>query len=453
MKKKDFTRRRFIATVSTSSLAAVAIGGIPMIGCTTNNAKKLAILGGEPIRKNKSWPEWPTYLVDEYFLDSIMKTAKSGTWCRIQSGARVPTWQKEFAKLEGAKKCMAVQTGTAALHTSLEALGIGPGDEVITSPLTDPGTIAAILNTRALPVMADLDRESFQNDAEDIERRITENTKVIMPVHIGGMPSEMDRIMAIAKKHKLLVVEDSCQGHLSEYQGKKLGTIGDLGGFSFQSRKTISCGEGGAIISDDEELIEKCYTIQNHGTSRQGRTETIGPKYRMNEWEAAVLLGQLPGVEERFARRNENADYLTSRLKDVPGIIPQKKYKGTGKVSWYLYMMSYHKEHFNNASRSKFLKALRAEGVGMSPYISQGLHKEPWVDHVLNLDVYKSFYSRERIQKYRDELSLPNTDKVTDEELIMLWSSGPLLGTKDDMDDVANAIIKIYENRDQLGSI
>ena len=452
MKKKNFTRRRFITTVSAGSFAAVASSAIPMIGCATNNAKKLAILGGEPVRnKNKNWPKWP--YVDEEVLDSVMKTAKSRIWCRIQSGSRVPIWEKEFAKLEGAKKCVAVQTGTAALHTSLEVLGIGPGDEVITSPLTDPGTIASILNVRALPVMADLDRESFQNDAEDIERRITENTKVIMPVDIAGTPCEMDRIMAIAKKHNLLVVEDSCQGHLAEYQGKKLGNFGDLGCFSFQSSKTISCGEGGAIIGDNEELMEKCYTVQNHGTSRQGRTETIGPKYRMNDWEAAALLGQLPGVKERFVRRNENADYLTSRLKDFPGLVPQKKYKGTGRVPWYLYMMSYHKEHFNNADRSKFLKALSAEGIVLSPYISNGLHREPWTDHILTLKVYQKMYSPARLKRYRDELSCPNCDKVTDEELVMLWSSGPLLGTKEDMDDVINAIMKVYDNRDKLNSI
>jgi dTDP-4-amino-4,6-dideoxygalactose transaminase len=262
----------------------------------------------------------------------------------------------------------------------------------------------------------------------------------------------MDRIMEIAKKHNLKVIEDSCQAHLAEYQGKKLGTIGDLGCFSFQSSKTIACGEGGAIIGNDEELMDKCYTVHNHGTSRRGRTEVAGPKYRMNEFEAAVLLGQLSGVRERFARRNANAAHLTYRLKDFPGITPQKLYEGTPNGSYYLYPMTYHKEYFNDADRSKFLKALRAEGISLSPYIGQGLHKEPWVEHILSSKVYQKMFSKERLQRYREENRCPNCDKVC-QEMVMIWASGPLLGTRADMDDVANAIIKVYENRDKLSSI
>ena len=334
----------------------------------------------------------------------------------------------------------------------MEALGIGAGDEVITSPYTDPGTIASILSARALPVLADLDTESYQLDPEDVERRITENTKAIMPVHMMGQPCNMERIMQIAKKHNLKVIEDACQGHLAEYQGKQLGTIGDVGCFSFQSSKTIACGEGGGIIGDNEELMDKCYTVHNHGTSRRGRTEVAGPKYRMNEFEAAVLLGQLSGVKERFARRNENAAYLTVRLKDVPGIVPQKLYEGTKSGSFYLYTATYRKEHFDGVDRGTFFKALSAEGVSLSPYIRQGLHREPWVENILNSKLYKKMFSAERLKQYREELACPKCDQVC-REMAMLWASGPLLGTKSDMDDVANAIIKVYENRDELRSI
>ncbi|MHC4752846.1 MAG: DegT/DnrJ/EryC1/StrS family aminotransferase [Planctomycetota bacterium] len=382
-----------------------------------------------------------------------MKTTKSRIWCRIQSrSGTVPTFEKEFARLIGVKFCVATGSGTQALHTCVEALGIGPGDEVITSPYTDPGTIASILSARALPVLADLDCESYQLDPEDVERRITENTKAIMPVHMMGQPCDMDSIMSIAKRHNLKVIEDAAQAHLAEYRGKKLGTIGDLGCFSFQSSKTIACGEGGGIIGDDEELMDKCYTVHNHGTSRRGRTEVAGPKYRMNEFEAAVLLGQWPGIQERFARRNKNAAYLTDRLKDVPGIRPQKLYEGTSNGSFYLYATSYLKEYFNGAERSKFLKAVAAEGVGLSGYIAQGLHREPWVEHILNRPVYKKMFSEKRLQQYRDENECPNCDKVC-QEMAMIWASGPLLGTKEDMDDVADAIIKVYENRDKLSSV
>jgi dTDP-4-amino-4,6-dideoxygalactose transaminase len=451
MNTNDLTRRQFIAAASAGSLAAVASRTIPAYGNIAKKATKLAILGGEPVRKNKSWPNWPYW--DENVIDSIVKTTKSRIWCRIQSeSGTVPTFEKKFAQLLGTKFCVATGSGTQALHTCVEALGIGPGDEVITSPYTDPGTIASILSARALPVLADLDRESYQLDPNEVEKRITENTKAIMPVHMMGQPCDMSRIMEIAKKHNLRVIEDAAQAHLAEYKGKKLGTIGDVGCFSFQSSKTIACGEGGGIIGNDEELMDKCYTVHNHGTSRRGRTEVAGPKYRMNEFEAAVLLGQLPGVEERFAHRNQNAAYLTSRLKDIPGIAAQKLYEGTASGSFYIYAMTYRKEHFNNADRSKFLKALRAEGVSLDGYIGQGLHREPWTEHILNSKVYQKMFAPERLQRYRQENNCPRCDQVC-QEMVMIWATGPLLGSKEDMDDIANAIVKVCENRDKLSSV
>src|SRR5262249_34663611 len=148
----------------------------------------------------------------------------------------------EFAALMGSRFCVATGSGTQALHTCVEALGIGTGDEVITSPYTDPGTIAGILSARALPVLADIDPASYQLDPDDVERKVTETTRAIMPVHMMGQPAHLERVMALAKKHGLLVIEDACQAHLSEYQGKKLGTIAPLGCFSFQTSKTIACG-------------------------------------------------------------------------------------------------------------------------------------------------------------------------------------------------------------------
>jgi perosamine synthetase len=450
MTRGDLTRRQFLAAASAGSLAA-ASRTVPAYGNMTKKATKLAILGGEPVRKNKSWPAWPYW--DEKVIESVLKTTRSGIWCRIQSSTgTVPTFEKEYAKLMGTKACVATGSGTQALHTCVEALGIGPGDEVITSPYTDPGTIASILSARALPVLADIDPESYQLDPADVERRITENTKAIMPVHMMGQPCDIDGIMAIAKKHNLKVIEDAAQAHLAEHRGRKLGTIGDVGCFSFQASKTIACGEGGGIIGNDEELMDQCFTVHNHGTSRRGRTETIGPKYRMNEFEAAILLGQLPGVIERYTRRNENAAYLTARMKAIPGLVPQKLYEGTNSGSFYLYAMSYHKEHFDGVDRAAFLRALNAEGVSLSPYIDRGLHRELWIDHVLSSKVYQKMYSEERLRRYRDESPCSNCDKVC-QEMAMIWASGPLLGTKEDMAEVADAVEKVYENRDQLRSI
>lgn len=448
MKQHDLTRRQFLAAASATSLAAVASSALPAYADTGRTTSKLALLGGEPVRKNKSWPVWP--YVDDKMVQAVTETARSGIWCRIQSTTgTVPTFEQQYAKLMGTKFCVATGSGTQALHTCVEALGINAGDEVITSPYTDPGTIQAILSARALPVLADLDPASYQLDPADVERRINENTRAIMPVHMMGQPCDLEAILALGRKHNLPVIEDACQAHLAEYQGKKLGALGTFGCFSFQTSKTIACGEGGAIIGDDEELMDKCFTVQNHGTNRQGRTVTIGPKYRMNEFEAAILLGQMAGAQERFLRRNENAAYLTARLKDCPGVIPQKLYPGTASGSFYLYTMSYRKEHFNNVDRARFLKAVDAEGVGLSPYIERGLHREPWIENVVKTRAYQKTFSAARLRQYQDEMACPKCDQVC-QEMVMLWASGPLLGNRSDMDDIADAILKVYENRDQL---
>ena len=441
--KHGVGRREFLAATGI----ALTVPGVVVRGNPTKATSQLAILGGEPIRKGKSWPPWPYR--DDSVVDSVVRTAKSGVWSRIQSKTgNVPTFEKKYAELMGAKLCVGTGSGTQALHTCVEALEIGPGDEVITSPYTDPGTLQGILCARALPVLADLDAESFQLDPADVERRITENTRAIIPVHIMGQPCDMKRILAIAKKHNLKVIEDTCQGHLAEHQGQKLGTIGDLGCYSFQASKTIACGEGGAIVGNDEQLMERCRTVQNHGTSARG-TEVIGPKYRMNEFEAAVLLGQMAGVTERFEKRKQNAAYLSSKFKGFPGLVPQKLYDESDVGAYYVYGMTYDKQHFNGASRHVFIKAMRAEGIGFSEYIRPGLHKEPWVDTILNARVYQHMYSAQRLQQYREQNHCPVCDEVC-EKTVAFWSSGILLAEKEDIDQIADAVFKVHENRDKL---
>jgi dTDP-4-amino-4,6-dideoxygalactose transaminase len=239
---------------------------------------------------------------------------------------------------------------------------------------------------------------------------------------------------------------------MAEYQGKMVGLIGDAGCLSFQTSKVFCCGEGGAIMSANEELMDKCYTVMNHGTAKNGKTMTIGSKYRMNEFEGAVLLGQMPGIWERHNTRNKNAKYLTEQLKDIPGLVPQKLYDGTTAGSFYLYTWSYKKEHWNNAPREKFLKAVAAEGISLSPYIANGLHREPWTEHIQTLPEYKTMFGPARMKKFREELNLPKCDQVC-QDMVMLWASGPLLGTQADMDDLINAVRKVYANRDKLNSI
>lgn len=452
-------RRNFIGKVSAGTLAYIAAYSMPSFAGTSGSPDKLAILGGVPVRNKMSWPQWP--FRNQQMVDNLANTTQSGIWSRIDSPhGRVAQWEEDFAVMAGARYCVATGSGTQSLNTSLFALGIGPGDEVITSPYTDMGTVSAILTCHALPVFVDLDTASYQLDANEVEKKITSRTKAIIPVHMLGHPCEMERIMAIAKKHGLHVVEDAAQAHLVTYQGKKLGNIGELGCFSFQASKQISCGEGGAVIGNDPQLMDKVYAVMNHGTAKAplkypggnhtGYDITIGPKYRMNEFQACVLQGQQATIQSRFDLRNENAEYLRAQLKDFPGLQLQKRYPGTANGAYYLLGMSYKKEHFNNADRSLFLKAIGAEGVGLSGYIANGLHKEPWTDYVMSLQSYRSQYGKKRMQQWYAEMQhLPGCDQVC-AEMAGLYAVGALLGTKKDMDTIVEAIMKVHRNREQL---
>ena len=452
--KNNFNRRSFITALSAGSVGAVISGSIPVNATILRGGHdKLAILGGEPIRaKGRIGPAWP--FVDDKMVESVVNTTRSGIWSRIQSRTgTVPTFEQEFPKLIGAQYTVGTGSGTQALSTCVEALGIGAGDEVITSPYTDMGTISSILTSRALPVMVDLDPDSYQLDPDEVEKAITKNTKAIMPVHIMGVPADMERIMAIAKKHNLKVIEDSCQAPFARYQGQAIGTIGDLGCFSFQASKAIACGEGGAVVGNDEALMDQCFTVHNRGASRKGKNETIGPKYRMNEFEGAILLAQISSAKERFLKRSENANYLSSKLKGFPGLVPQKQYPGTESGSYYHYAMTFHKEHWDGAVRTQFLKAINAEGIGFGSYIRNGLHREPWVDHIMGLKVYKTMYGQARLKSFKEDLNLPNCDRICDETLVSIWGSGTLLGTKKEMDSMIDGIMKVYDNRDKLKSL
>jgi dTDP-4-amino-4,6-dideoxygalactose transaminase len=342
--------------------------------------------------------------------------------------------------------------GTNALLTAMHVLDVGVGDEVIVSPYTFIATYNVVIGSAALPVFADTDPETFQINPDKIEERITERTRAIMPVHILGLPANMDRIMAIAKKHNLLVIEDACQAWLAEWRGKKLGTIGDLGCFSFQNSKHLPIGEGGAVVGNDEELMDQVHSYHNCGrpygcVKQTSRYPIIGTNRRMTEYQAAVGLSQIKRLEDDTERRNKNANYLTSKIKDIPGIVPVKLYEGTTRCAYHLYPFRYKKEHFNDAPRSKFLAALSREGIpcsgGYGPQYNDGL-----IEVALQSKNFTRSFPKSRLAQYRRELNYPGNDQLCEEAI---WLSQTLLlGSKRDIDDIANAIAKVAENKDQL---
>ena len=448
MNGKNVTRRQFLAAASVSTVAAVASRGIPAYARAGGKAGKLAILGGKAVR-TKSFPGWPVW--DKTAEQSVVSILRSGIWCRL-GGHTVSEFEEKYAKLMGVKRCVCTVNGTNALLTALHVLDIGVGDEVIVSPYTFIATYNVVIGSCALPVFADTDPETFQINPDKIKERINENTKAILPVHILGLPANMDKINAIAREHNLIVIEDACQAWMAEWKGKKCGTMGDLGCFSFQNSKHLPCGEGGAIIGNDDEIMDRCYSYHNCGRpygSVKGTSgyPIIGTNRRMTEYQAAILLSQMERLEEDTETRNKNAHYLTSKIKDIPGIVPHKLYEGVTKAAYHLYPFRYKKEHFNNLPRNRFLAALRAEGIpcsgGYGPQYRDGL-----IEVALNSKNFKRSFSKRRLNRYREELHYPDNDQLCEEAVWL--TQNLLLGPSSDMDDIADAILKVYENRNNL---
>ncbi len=247
------------------------------------------------------------------------------------TGDKVNTFAAKFAAYQGAQFGICVPNGTLAIQLGLKALGVGPGDEVITTPYTFIATPSAALMLGAKPVFVDIDPDTCNIDPAKIAGAITERTKAIIPVHIGGQPADMDGVLAVAREHGLRVLEDACQAWGAEWAGDRVGAIGDLGCFSFQAGKNINAGEGGIIVTNDPELAELCWSLHNVGRVRGGawyQHEILGWNFRMTEWQGAVLLAQLERLPEQEPVREAGARYLERRAgrsgRDLPCRGPPK---------------------------------------------------------------------------------------------------------------------------------
>lgn len=415
-----------------------------------------AILGGAPVwdpKQKVKWSKWPLWnsQTDE---PKVLEVLRSGVWSRA---GVVTQFENEWAKTIGAKRCLTTVNGTNAMICSLVNLNIGGGDEVIIPPYTFIATPQAVLQTGAMPIFVDTDPETFQIDVNKIEEKITSRTRAILPVHIAGLPADMERIMQIAKKYNLVVVEDACQAHLAEINHKKIGTFGNAGCFSFQNSKNIPMGEGGSIVSDDEEFMDRCYSYHNYGESygsmirRYGSGPTfLGTKLRMTEYQAAIGLAQLKRLEAQTVTRNENATYLKSQIKHIPGIEPYKLYDHVTRAAFHIFPFRYQKEQFKGLSRTEFIKALNAEGVPCSSGYTT-LNDKPYLQNAFQSKNFKMMYSNEILdfKKYQERNHCPQNDILCNEEAVWFMHE-LLLGPKSDMDYIVSAIDKIKKNAEAI---
>jgi dTDP-4-amino-4,6-dideoxygalactose transaminase len=402
---------------------------------------ELAINGGAPVR-TAPFPQWPQG--GEAEMEQLEKVLKAQQWGTL--GDQALTFAKKFAAYIGVKHGICVNNGTISLELILRGLNIGYGDEVIVPAYTFISTGSAVAIAGATPVFADIESCTYNIDPASIEANITSKTRAIIAVHIGGRPCNMDKIMEIAKKHGLYVIEDCAQAHGSQWRDRKVGSIGHAASFSFQQSKNLTSGEGGAILTDDFELFKEFWHYHNSGrayelASEFGGLMLMGTNGRMTEWQAAVLTAQLDKLEEQIDIRMENAAYLNKRLSQFDFITLLDPDHDITRNTYHLYIVKYNSKNSGGVSREKFISAMKAEGIPCSRgYVP--LYK---------MDAFMTDNFRKSTGSNRDysSLYLENTEKACNEE--GLWIPGRvLLGSKKDMDDIIEAMDKIRSNSSEL---
>jgi dTDP-4-amino-4,6-dideoxygalactose transaminase len=395
---------------------------------------KLAIEGGSPVRE-KPFPAWPIW--DEREEKALLDVLHSGRWGELD-GDKVHAFERAFAEYQGARHGVCVMSGTAGLEIGLRAAGVGAGDEVITTPYTFIATTNAVLTVDAIPILVDITEDTFNLDPDLIEAAITPRTKAILPVHFAGGAADMDAVLSLAEKHGLRVVEDACQGWGAEWRGRRLGALGDLGAFSFQSSKNVNAGEGGIILTNDDEVADLVWSMANVGRTKDGlwyEYAREGWNSRMTEWQGAILLAQLERADELAERRARNALYLARRLAEIPGINPLRVDPRITRHAWHLFIFRYESGAFGRLPRADFIRALQAEGVPCSPGYHLPINQTPPLLGGL-----------ERLRGFLDDVPPPRdcpvAERMCKQEAIWL-TQNMLLGDEADMDDIADAINKI----------
>jgi dTDP-4-amino-4,6-dideoxygalactose transaminase len=407
-------------------------------------SETLALHGGKKVR-TQPFASWPVFGdTDE---QRLVRALRSGKWGKL-NGEEVAEFERRFAAMHDCKHAIGVVNGTVSLRIALMAAGIKAEEEVIVPPYTFLATATAVVEANAVPVFADIDLETYNLDPIAVEAAITAKTRAIIPVHMAGQPADMDAIMAIAKKHGLVVIEDAAHAHGALYKGRGAGSIGHMGSFSFQSSKNLTSGEGGIITTNDDKLAEACRSIHNCGRIAGGlwyEHHVISANYRLGEFQGAILNSQLDRLEEQTKTRDRNGQYLAAKLSKIPGIHPQRRTAETTRHSYHLFLFRIDAKALG-APRAAVLKALAAEGIPVSGGYAIPLYRQPLF---LN-NAFGPYLPNANQTLDFGKVSCPNCEKICGEQGAWLEQS-LFLGTKSDMDDIARAFEKIYEHRNTLG--
>jgi len=415
---------------------------------------KLAINGGEPCIKEPVHSKWP--VVDERDAEHVAEVVRAGRggWCRLGlDDGEVSSFEREFAAYQGAEHCLAVSNGTVAIECALAGLGLRPGEEVIVPAITFVATASGVLMGRGIPVFADVIPETCQIDPEDIERKITERTAGIALVHYGGYPCDMTRIMKLAEKHGLFVLEDCAHAQGTQWEGRGAGSIGDVGTFSFQGSKSLTCGEGGAIVTKRQDVYEACWAYHHIGrglSAEKYEHETVGPNLRLCELQGAVLRTQLEKLPGQVERRMATEAALIEGLADIPGIEPLKPDARVTRRGYYFSILRLDEETWG-VGKETFRQAFGAEGLRVGSGYSSTVYELPvfakCAYDATGWPVAEGEEGYGRVVDYKD-VHCPNAERVAHHE--HLTFSAHTLLCPEFADQVLAILHKLWENRAEL---
>ena len=406
----------------------------------------LALLGGRK-SKSKPFPAWPQF--DDSERRALNEVLESRVWWRTP-GTKTLEFESGFARFHGAKHGVAVTNGTAALEVTMAALGVGPGDEVIVPDFTFVATASAVLFANALPVLVDVDPETYCIDPQLAEAAITSHTKAIIAVHMGGHPADLDRLKKICERHKIALVEDSSHAHASEWRGQRIGTFGVAGTFSFQSSKLMTAGEGGIIISNDDNYERQARSVHDCGRMPGEWFYShfiYGSNYRLSEWQGALLTAQLERLDEQTRRRHQNARLLDGELSKIPGLTPQKLDARCTRNGQYAYIFHVDRKQFTGISTERFIEAMNAEGIP-----NQASYPPLHELQMFRNGEYRKCLSGAQAKEEHAFLkqSFPHTQRAAWETV---WIPQPaLLADEEDMHEIVKAFRKIQQCAKELAA-
>jgi dTDP-4-amino-4,6-dideoxygalactose transaminase len=413
-----------------------------------------ALLGGKPVR-SRPFPPHP--IIGDEEKRAVMEVLDSGklsTFLAVpgeyfNGGKKIKEFEKAFCDYHGVKYAVAFNSATSALHAAVVAVGVEPCQEVIVPPYTFTSTATSVLMHNAIPVFADVEDIYFGLDAASVEKSISPLTKAIIPVHLFGHPAKMDELLAVARRHKLKVIEDCAQAPGAKYKDRHVGTLGDCGIFSFTENKNITTGEGGMLVTNDEAIAEAARLVRNHGeavvsgqTVRTYNSTMLGWNYRMTEMDAALGVVQFRRMAELNGGRIDCANHLTSKLKGIPGLTVPAVADGAKHV-YYVYAMKYDAKRLG-LPRETFVKALVAEGIPFGAGYVRPLYLSS-IYHENRPFAYQHYTGNARY----DKGLCPVTERLHERDLVLTGITRPP-ATREDMEDVVAAIHKVLENRGRL---